>query len=136
MRSILAALALSSLSPSHRPIMYREIPPPSSLADYVECFWTRDLAPAEALGGIERVLPDGCVDFVMEIGSSPAPVAVGTMTKPLLLAARSPHQFLGVRFRPGRAYAMLGIPAFELTDARVPLSDVWREVDPLLDRIL
>lgn len=115
--------------------MYREIPPPSSLSDYVECFWTRDLAPAEVPGGPERVLPDGCVDFVMEIGSTAAPMAVGTMTKPLLLHARSPHQFLGVRFRPGRAYAMLGIPAVELTDERVPLADVWREVDPLLDRV-
>jgi AraC-like DNA-binding protein len=117
--------------------MYREIPPPPSLREYVECFWTGDVTPPANPGVIERVLPDGCVDFILEIGSSRAsPVAVGTMTRPLLLGARSPHQFLGVRFQPGRAYAMLGIPAIELTDDSVPLGDVWRDVDPLVDGVL
>ena len=115
--------------------MYRELPPPPSLSDFVDCFWTRDLAPSSSALGTERVLPDGCVDFVIEIGSNPHPIAVGTMTRPLLLGASAPHEFIGVRFKPGRAYAMLGIPAVELTDDRAPLSDVWRDVGVLLDDV-
>lgn len=116
--------------------MYRELPPPPSLTDYVECFWTRELAPASTSDGVARVLPDGCVDFILEIGSSnPTPIAVGTMTRPLVLGARAPHEFLGVRFRPGRAYAMLGLPVAELTDQRVPLADVWRHVEQLVEEV-
>src|SRR5262245_12685765 len=116
--------------------MYREIPPPPSLSDFVECFWTRSVTPSAARSIQQRVLPDGCVDFVVEIGANPYPIAVGTMTRPLLLGARAPHGFTGVRFKPGRAYAMLGIPASELTDDRVPLSDVWRDVERMIDQVV
>lgn len=117
--------------------MYIEIPPPPSLAAFVECFWTRDVVPASPASDAERrVLPDGCVDFIVEIGSNPRPTAVGTMTRPLLLKGSRPHEFMGVRFRPGRAYAMLGIPAVELTDESVPLSDVWAEVEAMLDAVV
>jgi len=116
--------------------MYIEIPAPPSLADFVECFWTRDVAPSRATGAVQRILPDGCVDFVVEIGANPNPIAVGTMTRPLLLGGSAPHEFIGVRFKPGRAYTMLGIPASELTDDRVPLSDIWKDVGRLLDEVV
>ena len=117
--------------------MYRELPPPATLRDYVACFWTRDLDPGMRAPTAARVLPDGCVDFILELGgSNPAPTAVGTMTRPLILGSRSPHEYLGARFLPGRAYAMLGIPAAELTDQRVPLGDVWRDAEALMDGVL
>jgi AraC-like DNA-binding protein len=116
--------------------MYIEIPAPPSLEDFVECFWTRDITPSEATGRTHRVLPDGCVDFIVEIGSNPYLIAVGTMTRPLLLEGRAPHEFIGVRFKPGRAYTMLGIPAEELTDDRVPLSEIWKDVERLLNEVV
>ena len=132
MRSIILHEPAEEL-PSVR--MYFEIPPPPSLADLVECFWTRDLAPSDATDVGQRVLPDGCVDFIVEVGANPYPIAVGTMTRPLVLRSRTPHEFIGVRFKPGRAFAMLGIPASELTDDRVPLSDVWRDVEGMVDAV-
>ena len=55
------------------------------------------------------------------------------MTRPLLLEPGIPAEFLGVRFRPGRAAAFLRIPLAEFTDARVPLADVWKGWDGRID---
>jgi AraC-like DNA-binding protein len=101
---------------------YREIAPSHALASWVECFWTvRD----EAGAGEHRVLPDGCADLVFDLTDGEG-TAVGTMTRPLLVPRRPSGELLGVRFHPGRAAAFLRIPLAEITDARVPLRDLWR----------
>jgi AraC-like DNA-binding protein len=101
---------------------YREIAPSSALRPWVECFWTRtDDAPS----GPHRVLPDGCADLVFDLSIGEG-AAVGTMTKPLVLPPGGPSEFLGVRFRPGRAAAFLRLPLAEITDARVPLGAIWK----------
>ena len=100
---------------------YREIAPTLALRPWVECFWSR------SDGGVaneQRVLPDGCADLVFDLTDGESMV-VGTMTKPLVLPPRAKSEFFGVRFRPGRAAAFLRIPLSEITDARVPLRDLW-----------
>lgn len=110
---------------------YTELRPTAALRPWVECFWTnRDDAPSRE----QRVLPDGCADLVFDLNDG-ASVAVGTMTKPLILPPQSSFDFVGVRFRPGRAAAFLRIPLAEITDARVPLGDLWKDwSDGLLER--
>ncbi|HUP61022.1 MAG TPA: DUF6597 domain-containing transcriptional factor [Thermoanaerobaculia bacterium] len=102
---------------------YAEIQPTAALRPWVECFWSRrdDDAPA----GEHRVLPDGCADLVFDLTSGEG-MAVGTMTKPLVLSSRARSEYFGVRFRPGRAAAFLRIPLAEITDTRVPLREVLR----------
>jgi AraC-like DNA-binding protein len=73
-------------------------------------------------------LPDGCADLVFDLNDCEGMV-VGTMTKPLVLPPGASGDFFGVRFRPGRAAAFLRIPLAEITDARVPLHDIWRTWD-------
>jgi AraC-like DNA-binding protein len=75
---------------------------------------------------VQRVLPDGCADLVFDLGEGSSDV-VGTMTKPLFLPPQGSFEFLGVRFRPGRAAAFLRIPLAEITDARVPLGEIWKD---------
>ena len=76
------------------------------------------------------------MDIVLGFGSGvEAAQIVGTMTRPLLVAPNEQATFVGVRFRPGKAYALLGIPAFELTDLRVPLADVWHDATATLDHL-
>ena len=102
---------------------YAEFAPTAALRPWVECFWTsRD----DADSGERRVLPDGCADLVFDLKDGEAQ-AVGTMTRPLVVPVRAGGEFLGVRFRPGRAAAFLRLPLAEITDARVPLRDLWRE---------
>lgn len=96
---------------------YREQPPPADLAHVLECTWRRVGAGEEVL-----VLPDGCVDVVAADGT--AHVA-GPDTGPQPRRVLPGEVITGVRFRPGAAAAVLGVPAEELRDRRVPLEDLW-----------
>ncbi|MDQ0752232.1 AraC-like DNA-binding protein [Streptomyces africanus] len=71
--------------------------------------------------GAARVLPDGCMDLMWHEGR-------------LLVAGPDTHAYLtdgedgtwaGVRFYPGTAPALLGVPAHELRDRRLELADLW-----------
>ena len=110
---------------------YVEIEPAAALRPWVECFWTRN---DDASSGDQRVLPDGCADLVFDLRDGDSSV-VGTMTRPLLLPSMGASDFVGVRFRPGHAAAFLRTPLAEITDARVPLRDLWKGwSDGILDR--
>ena len=116
------------------PSDYVEYAPSEALRPFVVCFWTREAtgARAAAPGQVHRILPDGCIDIVLEFnGPADEPesaMVVGTMTKALVLdATASPECFVGVRFRPGKAAAFLNLPASEVTDLRLSLDDVWRD---------
>jgi AraC-like DNA-binding protein len=122
---------------------YREYRPSDQLRLFVECFWTRDSAPATRHLGpspVHRVLPDGCIDVVLGFsGGADEPesaMAVGTMTRALVLEpGASPACFVGVRFRPGKAGAFLSVPANELTDLRVPLDDLWLDASEVREAL-
>jgi len=110
---------------------YAEHAPPSDLAPYVQCFWTRTTA-APLPRPAHRVLPDGAIDILFSLGALPEGerealrgTVVGTMTEPLVLAPQPCEEFVGVRFRPGRARPLLGFDAFEMTDRNAALEDVF-----------
>jgi AraC-like DNA-binding protein len=99
---------------------YREIPPPRQLRGEIECAWTAGVAagsPAESV----HVLPDGCMDLVWT-GQELLVAGPDTGPQP---ARRQPGVLsAGLRFAPGRLPALLGIPAAEVRDQRVPLADL------------
>jgi AraC-like DNA-binding protein len=112
-------------------VPYVEIAPSAALRPWVECFWTRN---DDAPSGEHRILPDGCADLVFDLRGGES-VVVGTMTKPLFLPEGERSDFVGVRFRPGRAAAFLRMPLAEITDARVPLGMIWKGwSDGILER--
>ncbi|MFG3307546.1 helix-turn-helix domain-containing protein [Streptomyces wuyuanensis] len=91
--------------------------------------WHNEPGPGPAV----PVLPDGCMDLLWSEGR-------------LLVAGPDTHAqppdgaraaWAGVRFPPGAAPAFFGVPAHELRDLRVDLSDVWpaRQVRSLVERI-
>ncbi len=110
--------------------IYAEHAPSAPLRPYVECYWTRTGSAA----GIHRVLPDGCIDIVFNLGEGARErsAVVGTMTRPLLVAASGRQDFLGVRFRPGQAGAFLKFCASELTNDAAPLDNFWGDAARLL----
>ncbi|WP_435842714.1 DUF6597 domain-containing transcriptional factor, partial [Streptomyces fradiae] len=67
------------------------------------------------------VLPDGCMDLLWSAGRL---LVAGPDTR-----AHAPGDpaaaWAGVRFPPGGAPALLGVPAHELRDRRVDLADLW-----------
>jgi AraC-like DNA-binding protein len=96
-------------------VAYRDFPPPPHLRDLVECAWVVD-GPPEPV----RVLPDGCMDLIRMSGG----IVVAGPDTTALLSPRGRETFAGLRFRPGVLPRLLGVPAAELRDSRVPLADL------------
>ncbi|GGV30452.1 AraC family transcriptional regulator [Streptomyces griseoflavus] len=71
--------------------------------------------------GLDRVLPDGCMDLLWHEGRL---LVAGPDTRAHLTGGVS-GLWAGIRFPPGTAPALLGVPAHELRDRRVDLADLW-----------
>ncbi|MGP2441809.1 helix-turn-helix domain-containing protein [Streptomyces sp. JW3] len=71
--------------------------------------------------GTGRVLPDGCMDLLWHDGRL---LVAGPDTRAYATEGTG-DRWAGVRFRPGTAPTLLGVPAHELRDRRVALADVW-----------
>ncbi len=69
-----------------------------------------------------RVLPDGCMDLLWD--GHRISVA-GPDTHAQLFVGEPGTTMTGLRFAPGYALRVLGVPADEFTDDRVPLEAVW-----------
>jgi len=69
-----------------------------------------------------RVLPDGCMDFLWD--GEHISIA-GPDTHAQLFAGEIGATTTGLRFAPGDAPRLLGVPAHELTDRRVALDQIW-----------
>ncbi|MGP4008322.1 helix-turn-helix domain-containing protein [Streptomyces sp. 4N124] len=82
---------------------------------------------------VRPVLPDGCMDLLWNDGRL---LVAGPDTQ-AYVPEGGPRQWAGVRFYPGTAPAFLGVPAHELRDRRVELTDLWpaTEVRRLRGRI-
>nr|WP_246140853.1 DUF6597 domain-containing transcriptional factor [Micromonospora olivasterospora] len=73
--------------------------------------------------GPVRVLPDGCVDLLW---SSRHGLLVAGPDRTAHLSTSVPgERWVGLRLPPGTGPAVLGVPAHELRDLRVPLADLW-----------
>ena len=70
--------------------------------------------------GAGRVLPDGCMDLLWHEGRL---LVAGPDTRAYVTEG-SGSRWVGVRFFPGTAPALLGVPAHELRDRRVELADL------------
>jgi len=116
---------------------YREILPLKSLAPFIECFWTLegevDLRETEP----ERILPDGCVEIILNFGArfnevneqcekrlQPAHFLVGQMTRPVIITPTGPVRLIGVRFHPGGTFPFLRVPMHETTNQIVGLGAI------------
>ncbi|WP_241995511.1 helix-turn-helix transcriptional regulator [Kribbella sp. VKM Ac-2568] len=79
--------------------------------------WTRTTD-----GGPYRILPDGCMDLLWVEGKL---VVAGPDTRAYLGTAEPGTRYAAIRFAPGIAPGFLGVPAKEILDRRVALSDLW-----------
>ncbi|HET9876191.1 MAG TPA: AraC family transcriptional regulator [Mycobacterium sp.] len=99
--------------------VYREYRPERPLLPFVECGWVR----SESANRSIRVMPDGCVDlFLTSEGNL---MVAGPATTCYDQAADQESVLAGLRLRPGAAAAVLGQPASELTDTRIPIDSVF-----------
>lgn len=115
---------------------YCEIKPAPPLNRFVECFWTLESdTPSDSIQP-ERILPDGCVELILNFGAEfsqhcdgrlklqPRSFLVGQMTGPILISTTGVVQSLGIRFHPGGTLPFLRVPLQELTDQVVELGSL------------
>ncbi|MFD3742943.1 helix-turn-helix domain-containing protein [Nocardia sp. NPDC058633] len=93
--------------------------------------WARTM-PARS--GPVTVFPDGCMDLIWTEG---ALMVAGPDNRAFSAAAARAREYVGIRFAPGTAPTLLGIPAVELLNQRVDLAEIApsRTARELVDRI-
>lgn len=115
---------------------YTEYHPHPALAPYIDAYWkvTGDDSPVAA----QTILPDGCVDIIMNLGDDELPDAdgffmkneksylVGTMSHAIETAVSARSLLIGVRFRPA------GFAAFYHYESMHIFTDQTVEFDPML----
>ncbi|HET6670758.1 MAG TPA: DUF6597 domain-containing transcriptional factor, partial [Pyrinomonadaceae bacterium] len=113
---------------------YREIKPQPELRRFVECFWTLESEPGNLQVAQEPILPDGCVELILNAGApfheikeggkrirQPAHFVVGQMTRPVLIAPTGAVELIGIRFHPGGTMPFLNQPLHEITNRIIEL---------------
>jgi AraC-like DNA-binding protein len=99
------------------------MPPPPALSGLLDCIWTRR---AGAGAPATRVVPDACVDLMWITDGTSRLVVAGPDTHAHVSDLGPGGTITGVRFAPGAAASVLGLPLDALRDARPELADLWR----------
>ena len=120
-------------------MLYREIKPEPPLSRFVECLWTLESeAPSNSP---EKILPDGCVELILNFGArfsqhspggptvQPQNFLVGQMTRPILISPTGTVEILGIRFHPGGTVPFLRVPLTELTDRVIELGNLSSKLE-------
>lgn len=125
-------------------MLYSEIKPRAPLDSFVECFWTLEGEGAAAQP--ERILPDGCVELILNFGArfsqhsndgrsiQPRNFLVGQMTGPILISPSGAVELIGIRFHPGGTLPFLQVPLHEITDQVVELGSLSSRLERELTR--
>ena len=116
--------------------------PPPPLADSVKAIWCARGSKAE-FDAPEPIVPDGCVEIILNLGDrfinadtgtlQPRDLLAGQMTRPVVALPTGDVDLIGVRFKTGRAGAALRIPMWQLQDQLIAASDAIPGVDRLAD---
>ena len=129
-------------------MLYRELSPSAALQPYVRCYWTLR-AQATAQASPQRVLPDGCVEIIINLGArfirhdesgrterQPFELVVGPTTRHMTIAPSGAIHLVGVRFAPGGAVPFLSVAPGDVRDAAPSLADVaWPLIGSLAERL-
>lgn len=103
---------------------------------FVQAFWQSTGFIRSPM--LRRVLPDACADFIFDLSDATRPtresaVALGTMTRAILVEAQGARDLFGVRFRPAAVSLLWPMPMNELCDSRTALDDVAPDGSALAD---
>jgi AraC-like DNA-binding protein len=123
---------------------YREFYPHSPLNTVIECLWTLESETEEPAARLEKILPDGCVELILNFGArfiqhvddttrlQPRTFLAGQLTGPLLIAPTGIVQLIGIRFHPGGTAPFFPLPMYQLTDQVVELGAFARGFESIL----
>jgi AraC-like DNA-binding protein len=119
-------------------VLYLVRHPPAALAGCVENLWLFSDAPPHWR---ERILPTGTFELVINLHEDEfriydsaeadehrrfsGAMTSGAYQRPFVIDTREHVAVIGVHFRPGGAFPLLGAPASLLADSHVDLQTLW-----------
>ena len=103
---------------------YEEHHAPAHLSPLIAAVWQIRGSSTECK--VRRILPDGCADVIIDLAQWQQTgvariLAVGPMTKAVLVPSGNDMDLVGVRFRPGAGRGVVATNFAEMLDAVVPL---------------
>src|SRR2546423_8287795 len=93
---------------------FREFEPHPALARYVDRFWARSTGAGSNCGP-RLILPDGCIDLIVDVTDGWNASAVGAMTRAREFEPEARSRLIGARFRPGAAVPFLRVAGHRIT---------------------
>jgi AraC-like DNA-binding protein len=130
-------------------VSYRESPPPQDLEPFIRRFWSlrspttaardsRGVASGGAAAALERVVPDGRMEIIVQLGDpfsewapaerrsriQPRALLAGQIDAPLYLLPGREVDLFAIRFEPWGAAALLRLSAAEMRGRIVALDAV------------
>ncbi|TDO23876.1 helix-turn-helix domain-containing protein [Pedobacter duraquae] len=109
---------------------YQQFQPDPRLSAFIDAYWTAD--GVGTAGSVQKILPDGCVDILVNIGEdfftddhftfkNEQAYLVGTMTRFKYSRMLPGSVILGIRFKPGGFAAFFKFDSLHnLTDQTIP----------------
>ena len=101
---------------------YREWLPPPALRRHATCVWVQQVSP-DSSPYVHRTIPNGSAELVCVVGATPK--LVGPQTGPMEERLAAGTTAVGVRFRPGAAPSVLGLPGSEVVDLVLASDELW-----------
>jgi AraC-like DNA-binding protein len=110
---------------------YRQFLPIEAIRGTVDAYWIN--RPGAGCGAFDRVLPDGCIDLVFRGGGADGGrlFSSALIERPAFFSGAPAGWFVGVRFRPAMARAVLDIDPVECRDREIAAT----EIDPAFDAL-
>lgn len=122
------------------PLQFERLPLTGALADHVESCWFMRGATAAAMPEGHRILPDGCMEFVFQLGApflerradggwaeQPPRLLVGQMLKRVEVRPAGKIDTAGLHFHPAGASAFVGGSMKRFRDRIVDLDEALGE---------
>jgi AraC-like DNA-binding protein len=119
-------------------VLYLTFTPSAPLNEFVDRMW---LVSNGQTPRRERILPNGTIELVInllqdqvridktmhraDVQTFSGAVVSGTYSEAFVIDATQHAAMMGVHFRPAGAFAVLGVPLAEFTDAHADLAALW-----------
>jgi len=99
--------------------------PQGPLGGFVERFWY--WKGHTATHSLERVLPTGTVQLVLDLSSARPSnsLVTGPRSTSSIIQRTAQDELLGVHFKPGGAFPFLAYPLRELRNVQIGIADLW-----------
>ena len=118
-------------------LTYQEFSPCNVLAEYIYCYWIATTPRCLESVSMTRIIPDGCIELIFNLGGSlyqcsqktsrfplPSSFVVGAMKASRMIEMAGCVGILGVRFKPGGAVPFFRVSAQRLTNRIILLEDI------------